>query len=516
MILETGLTLVIFLVVILIGGAVLIYRKCPNDVILVKYGLGGNKIITSNGTFILPIVQGCKKLNLKPMNIDIDLKEDSNVVSNDKIRVVVEADATFAISSSPEERIIASHRLLSFNDNEICTLAKEILTGQTRTIISEMEFEDLLQDRVLLMTKVSENAEKELSKLGLDLINYNIKMIKDMDGITEMLGKKASALATSDAQIAVAEQQRKSDVGVAEANTQRDIAVTEQDKVRQIQVSKTKAVITEETIKAELIQTNATQNKLAEEKRMESESQKAQNLYRIESEKSINLKELDKEKEIKLQEENLKQEIADKSKETVKKQAEVALETQRAKEIVETKVYNEKLEIGKITELKLKKLEADNQLEIAKIKADAILIEARAEADKLKALAEADAIKVALPIEKKAEADAIKVALPIEKKAEAEKKLLEVYGQSGIMGLKLIEILPELARAQADAVANIDINSLNIISGDGGSTDGNSGAGNQIAGIVTDITRAIPAFKMANDIAKSINMPELSITGDKK
>ena len=87
------------------------------------------------------------------------------------------------------------------------------------------------------------------------------------------------------------------------------------------------------------------------------------------------MKELDKEKEIKLQEENLKQEIADKSKETVKKQAEVALETQRAKEIVETKVYNEKLEIGKITELKLKKLEADNQLEIAKIKADAILIE---------------------------------------------------------------------------------------------------------------------------------------------
>ncbi|WP_302821545.1 SPFH domain-containing protein [Fusobacterium ulcerans] len=465
----------------MIGGAVLIYRKCPNDVILVKYGLGGNKIITSNGTFILPIVQGCKKLNLKPMNIDIDLREDSNVVSNDKIRVVVEADATFAISSSPEERIIASHRLLSFNDNEICALAKEILTGQTRTIISEMEFEDLLQDRVLLMTKVSENAEKELSKLGLDLINYNIKMIKDMDGITEMLGKKASALATSDAQIAVAEQQRKSDVGVAEANAQRDIAVTEQDKIRQIQVSKTKAVITEETIKAELIQTNATQNKMAEEKRMESESQKAQNLYRIETEKSINLKELDKEKEIKLQEESLKQEIADKSKETVKKQAEVALETQRAKEIVETKVYNEKLEIEKITELKLKKLEADNQLEIAKIKADAI-----------------------------------KVALPIEKKAEAEKKLLEVYGQSGIMGLKLIEILPQLAKAQADAVANIDINSLNIIAGDGGSgsTDGSNGAGNQIAGIVTDITRAIPAFKMANDIAKSINMPELSITGD--
>lgn len=494
------LIIIAILITVIILGSFLFYIKCSNDTIIVKYGVGGNKIITSHGAFIIPVIQGYKKLSLKPMNIDIDLGETSNVVSNDKIRVVVEADATFAISSSPEERTIASQRLLGFDEEEICRLAKEILTGQTRTIISEMEFEDLLQDRVKLMSKVSINAEKELSKLGLDLINYNIKMIKDMDGITEMLGKKASALATSDAQIAVAEQQKKSDMGVAEANTQRDIAVIEQQKIREIEVSKTKAIITEETVKAELIQTSATQNKLAEEKRMEAESQKAQNLYRIEAEKSINLKELEKEKEVKIQEEFIKQEVAEKTKTTVVKQAEVALENQRAKDIVATKVANEKSEIEKITELKLKKLEADNQLEIAKIKADAVLIEAQAEADKVKALAEAEAIKL---------------ALPIEKKAEAEKKLLEVYGQSGIMGLKLIEILPELAKAQAEAVSNIDINSLNIISGDGGSSNSENGAGNQIAGIVNDITRAIPAFKMANDIAKSINMPELSLSGDK-
>lgn len=506
-ILSTGGENMLLKILIVFGGILLfllvatsIYVKCSNDTIIVKYGLGGNKLITSNGTFIIPILQGYKKMSLKPLNIDIDLGENSNVVSNDKIRVVVEADATFAISSSQEERVVASQRLLGFDESEICGLAKEILTGQTRTIISEMAFEDLLQDRVMLMSKVSQNAEKELSKLGLDLINYNIKMIKDMDGITEMLGKKASALATSDAQIAVAEQQKKSDMGVAEANTQRDIAVTEQEKIREIEVSKTKAIITEETIKAELIQTSATQKKLAETKRMEAESEKAQNLYRIETEKSVYLKELEKEKELKIQEQTIRQEIAEKSKATVIKQAEVELENKRAQEIVTTKVLNEKYEIEKITELKLKKLEADNQLEIARIKASAVLIEAQAEADKLKALAEADALKV---------------ALPIEKKAEAEKKLLEVYGQSGIIGLKLIEILPLLAKHQAEAVANIDINSLNIISGEGAGA-GEGSAGNQIAGIVNDITRAIPAFKIANDLAKSINMPEISITKEDK
>lgn len=76
--------------------------------------------------------------------------------------------------------------------------------------------------------------------------------------------------------------------------------------------------------------------------------------------------------------------------------------------------------------------------------------------------------------------------------------------------LKLLEILPELAKAQALAVSNIKVGSLHIIGGE----NGGANAGNQISGLVSDITKAIPAFKMANDIAKSLNIPSINILGN--
>ena len=87
--------------------------------------------------------------------------------------------------------------------------------------------------------------------------------------------------------------------------------------------------------------------------------------------------------------EKTKQEIATSSKGTLELEAEVKLQQKRAIEIVDTKVENEKKEI-----------------------------EVEAEASKIKLLAEAKAIEL---------------ARPIEEKAKAEQKLLDVYGQNGMV-----------------------------------------------------------------------------------
>lgn len=487
------------LIIILIVGMFLlsIYKKCSNNELLIKYGLGGNKIIDSKGTFIIPILQGYKRMSLQPINIDIILDRNSNVVSNDKIRVVVEADATFAVSSDPNERVIASSRLLNFDEKGIAELAQEILTGQTRTIISEMSFEELLQDRAMLMQKVSENAEKELSKLGLDLINFNIKMINDLDNIVNMLGQKASAIATTDAEISVAEQRKVSEINVATKNTEKEIKVAEQRKAKEISIAQTNAEIIEETTKAELRKEKTLAERDAEKIRYSSESFEKQEIYKIDTDNKIKLQSINKQKEVQLEAEKTKQIIASETRKTVELEANVKLEERRAVEIVETKVSNEKKEIEIETQLNIKKKEAENQLEIAKTKADAIRIEAEAEANKIKLLAEARAVEL---------------ARPIEEKAKAEQKLLDVYGQNGMVTLKLLEILPELAKAQALALSNIKVDSLHIIGGE----NGGSNAGNQIGGLATDIIKSIPAFKMANDIAKGLNIPSINILGEKE
>ncbi|MGL4948795.1 MAG: hypothetical protein ACRC5M_00290, partial [Anaeroplasmataceae bacterium] len=59
-----------------------------------------------------------------------------------------------------------------------------------------------------------------------------------------------------------------------------------------------------------------------------------------------------------------------------------------------------------------------------------------------------------------------------------------------------------------EAVKNLKIDSINVITGG----ESNGAVGNEIGGTVNNIIKSIPAFKMANDIAKQINIPSLNLT----
>lgn len=183
---------------------------------MVKYGLGGNKVFSGKGTIIIPFFQSYKYMQLTPQNLDIRLNSSSGLVSKDKIKLELEVDATFSISKNEDERIVTSEKLLSLKADEIKYLVAEILTGQVRAIVSEMTLTESLEDRTMLKTKVSESVEIELTKFGLDLMNFNIKKIIDLDGIIETLGKKANATAQANAKISIVEQEKESTVKFAE------------------------------------------------------------------------------------------------------------------------------------------------------------------------------------------------------------------------------------------------------------------------------------------------------------
>lgn len=471
---------------IIVAGILSLYKKCGSDEVLVRTGLGGNKILTGGGAIVFPILQEHHYLRLTPYNLDINLNKESGVVSSDKIRVIIEADATFAISQNESERKIASERLIHMDDREKENLAKEILTGQLRSIVSEMTFEELLQDRKKLMSKVSESTEKALNSFGLDLMNFNIKMIKDLDGIIEQLGKKASAIATTGAKIATAEQEKNSAIQVAELETQREI-----------NISKTNSDRAGKVAEYDIAKANSESTKKFETSKAQSNAQKEIDAIDIENQKLIKLKEIKADKEVNIEEQLVKQSIAEQEKETTVKLGELELEKQRLEEVVDTKIENEKRELDTDTNLRIERKTAENNLLIAQTKAEAIVTEAEASAKAMKL---------------KAEGEAAILSKPLIEKAKAEKALMDVYGQENLIKLKFIEILPELAKYQAEAVKGIEIDSINVISGGG---EGSTGAvGNEIGNTVANIVKSIPAFKMANDLAESINLPKLHLAGN--
>ncbi len=203
-------------------------RTCPSDRILVKYGqVGGDRMakpIHGGTTFVWPVIQGYRYLDLTPMTVDIDLR---GALSKQNIRVNVPSRFTFGIGTVMELMNNAAERLLSLDTRQIEEAARDIIYGQLRATIAMMDIEEINGDREKFESRVLENIESELIKIGLRLINVNISDITDESGYIEALGQRAAAEAVNKAKVEVAQQERDGAIGSAVAEQDQRIRVAE-------------------------------------------------------------------------------------------------------------------------------------------------------------------------------------------------------------------------------------------------------------------------------------------------
>lgn len=220
---------IIVLAVLILGTIMAVLgriKTCPSDQILVKYGqIGGGssaKTIHGGTTFIWPVIQGYSYLDLTPMTVDISLE---GALSKQNIRVNVPSRFTFGIGTTEELMNNAAERLLSLSREEIEETAKDIIFGQLRATIATMDIEEINGDREKFESRVLENIESELIKIGLRLINVNISDITDASGYIEALGRRAAAEAVNKAKTEVAQQDRDGAVGSANAEQDQRVQV---------------------------------------------------------------------------------------------------------------------------------------------------------------------------------------------------------------------------------------------------------------------------------------------------
>ena len=174
-ILTPGIVLAVVIFVTIVSIARL-YKRCPSDRILVIYGkIGGNRssrCIHGGGALIIPLVQDYSFLRLTPMTISIPLKA---ALSFQNIRIDVPSTFTVGVSTDPVVMINAAERLLGLPPPAIEDMAKEIIFGQLRLTVASLTIEQINQDRESFLVEIRKNVEPELNKIGLNLINVNIK-----------------------------------------------------------------------------------------------------------------------------------------------------------------------------------------------------------------------------------------------------------------------------------------------------------------------------------------------------
>ena len=269
------LILIITLVIVGLGTVffwIQRYKRCPSDKILVVYGKtqGGrsSRCVHGGAAFVWPVIQDFQWLDLTPIPIDISL---TGALSKQNIRV--NTPSTFTVGISTESGVMenAAERLLGLNMQAIREQASDIIFGQMRVVIATMDIEEVNANRDLLIEKITNGVEVELKKVGLKLINVNIKDITDESGYIDALGKEASARAINEAKVSVAERERDGEIGAAEAERERRIQVasagataTEGENLAKIKVAQSDAQRREQEAEAERLAVAAEKVKSAQ------------------------------------------------------------------------------------------------------------------------------------------------------------------------------------------------------------------------------------------------------------
>jgi flotillin len=187
----------------------------------------GYRTVTGGRTMRVPIIEQVEWVSLATLPLEISV---SDAYSKGNIPLEVKAVANLKIASSPDAVFNnAVERLLGKTLEEIEALGRETLTGNLRGVLAKLTPEEVNEDRLGFARHLSEEADHDLKKLGLQLDVLKIQHVSDRVGYLKAMGEKATAEAIRDAEIAKAqalaetaqkqaESKRVSEVANAEAS----------------------------------------------------------------------------------------------------------------------------------------------------------------------------------------------------------------------------------------------------------------------------------------------------------
>jgi flotillin len=460
---------VVLLVAFFLAILVKQYKRCPSNRILVVYGkVGGTRAarcIHGGGTFVVPLLQSYAFLTLEPTTIDIELK---SALSKKNIRVNVPSTFTIGVSTDPNIMNNASERLLGLDEHHINTQAKDIILGQMRLVIATLSIEEINQDREKFLDLVNKNVNFELNKIGLEMINVNIRDITDESGYIEALGQKAAAEAINQAKIEVASAERSGAIGEAENLRARDVEVAQQnaqsatgtkaaERDQRVQVAKLEA----EGVAGEASASKEQEIAIAEQRALSVEgTKKAETQQRIQV-ASLEAAAIEGENESQARIADY-QAALEQRRATAKRTGEVAM----AEATRDVLMAEKEAEIAR-----LEKIEVARQI----VEQRKVEIDADAEAERLRRVAKGAADGVLA----KYTAEAAGTLKVLQAKAEGYQLLLNACADRKDIApaLLMIEQLPALVAEQVKAIQNLKIDKITVWDGAGSGDSSSSTAG---------------------------------------
>lgn len=438
-----------------------LYRKAGPHQALIVYGFRGTRIIRNHGTVIFPMVETFRELSLELMSFDVAPKQD--LYTKQGVAVSVEAVAQIKVKSDPESIQTAAEQFITKTDAARQDLIRLVMEGHLRGIIGQLTVEEIVKQPEMVGDRVRSTCAEELSKMGLEVVSFTIKEVRDQNDYIVNMGRPDVARIKSDADIAAAEAER--DTAIRRAIATREAAVA-------------KAGADQERVLAETL----SMGKQAEAQR-DLDIKKAEYLEIVKRQQAQADKAYEIQANVMQQQvtaEAMKIEVVQKEGQARVQEAEIL---RRERELVATVLKGAEIEKQRIEML--------------------------AGAEKNKAVLEAEGRAAQTRMQGEAEAEIIL------KKGEAEAKAMNVkaeayqeYNQAAVVD-KIISNMPEIVRALAAPLANVD--KITIVS-----TGGDNTGMNKLTGDMTAIAAQVPAlFEALSGMKMSDLMGKVKALGEK-
>jgi flotillin len=165
----------------------------------------GFRVVKGGGVFVWPIFEKVDILSLELLTIDVQTPE---VYTSKGVPVRVDGVAQVKVKGDDISIGTAAEQFLSKGADEIRNIATQTLEGHLRAILGTLTVEEIYQNRDAFAAKVQEVAAGDMANMGLQIVSFTIRDIRDSQGYLDALGKPRIAQVKRDAQIAQAEADR--------------------------------------------------------------------------------------------------------------------------------------------------------------------------------------------------------------------------------------------------------------------------------------------------------------------
>src|SRR5262249_39598175 len=219
-------------VIALLATIARMYRKVGPNQALIIYGVGGTRVVTGSGALVIPMFQSARELSLELMSFDVAPKKE--LYTNQGVAVLIDAVTQLKVRSDLENVKTPAEQFLDKSEDAREAAIRLVMEGHLRGIVGQLLLEQIVKEPEMVGDKVRSTCAADLAKMGLEMISFTIKEVRDQNEYIKNMGIPDIERIKKDANIAAAEAQRDTEIKRAMAMREAAVARAQADQERVI------------------------------------------------------------------------------------------------------------------------------------------------------------------------------------------------------------------------------------------------------------------------------------------